>query len=384
MHIAYGFGHDTYHIKPESYHSVKELLSIMLKRFLTIAVIVLGMILVSAVVAQDTPAVSQLNGSGATFPLTLYNAWNRDYAARFGVQVNYAGGGSGRGQRDILSGVVDFGGTDSFLTDGQMANSRCGRILHVPAALGGIAIIYNLPEIGTQRLNLRGNEIAKIYLGEITRWNDPLLTAENPQLASVDREITPIFRADSSGTTFNFTVFLASENANWGTARVGQSINWLRGQSAQGNPGVANLVGVTPGAIGYVEVSFIGRLQFAAIKNPTGGFVLPTTEAVSGAAEGVEIPEDTRIVLIYRSANPNAYPISTFTWLMVCQNQSDAGRAREIARYLWWAVTEGQSYTARLGYAPLPRRVVELAKASILSINNPDGSQALPTSIATR
>jgi phosphate transport system substrate-binding protein len=193
-----------------------------------------------------------------------------------------------------------------------------------------------------------------------------------------------VFRADSSGTTFNFTVFLASENADWGRARIGQSINWLRGQSAQGNPGVANLVRVSPGSIGYVELSFVGDLDYAAIKNPTGGFIVPTPESISLAAEGVDIPADTRIILIYRSSNPNAYPISTFTWLMTCQNQSDFGRAREIARYLWWAVTEGQSYTANLGYAPLPRRVVNQAQRIILSINNPDGTQALPTSIATR
>lgn len=358
----------------------------MLKRLMSVVVLMLALVLVSGAAAQDGPAVTQLNASGATFPLNLYNAWNADYAAKFGVQVNYAGGGSGRGQRDILANVVDFAGTDSFLTDGRIgSDSRCGKIVHVPTALGGVAIIYNIPEIaGGTRLKLRGNELAKIYLGEITRWNDPLLVNLNPQLADINQDIIPVFRADSSGTTFNFTVFLASENQNWGRARIGQSINWPVGQSAQGNPGVANLVQTTTYSIGYVELSFVGDLDYASIKNPTGDFIVPTSESVSLAAEGVEIPADTRIVLIYRSSNPRAYPISTFTWLMVCQNQSDAGRAREIARYLWWAVTEGQSYTARLGYAPLPPRVVTLAKNIILSINNPDGTQALPTSIATR
>lgn len=357
----------------------------MFKRVVLFTLIILSLVAVSGVIAQDAPAVTQLNASGATFPLNLYNAWNADYASQFGVQVNYAGGGSGRGQRDILSGVVDFAGTDSFLTDGQIATSRCGNIVHVPTALGGIAIIYNIPELaGQERLRLRGNEIAKIYLGEITRWNDPLLVALSPQLANVDREILPVFRADSSGTTFNFTVFLASENANWGRSRIGQSINWLRGQSAQGNPGVANLVSVSPGAIGYVELSFVGNLDYAAIKNPTGDYIVPTPESISLAAQGVAIPDDTRIVLIYRSSNPNAYPISTFTWLMTCQNQSDPARAREITRYLWWAVTSGQRYTSDLGYAPLPQNVVRQAQRIILSINNPDGSQALPTSIATR
>ena len=364
---------------------IKEQHITMLKRFAVVLIFVVALMSVSVILAQDTPAVPQLNASGATFPLTIYNAWNADYAEEFGVQVNYAGGGSGRGQRDIIANVVDFGGTDSFLNDAQLGQARCGRVVHVPTVLGGIAMIYNIPELAGQApLQLRGNEIAKIYLNEITRWNDPLLVALNPQLASIDREILPVFRADSSGTTFNFTVFLYSENANWGQFRVGQAINWLRGQSAQGNPGVAGLVNASPYSLGYVELSFVGDLDYAAIKNPTGGFILPTPESISLAAEGVDIPADTRIVLIYRSSNPEAYPISTFTWLVACQNQANAGRAREITRYLWWATHEGQSYAAGLDYAPLPSRVVALAEANILSINNPDGSQALPTSIASR
>lgn len=357
-----------------------------MKRITLLAVILAALALfTSAALAQEPvtgpyPGESQqLNGSGATFPLTIYNAWNADYRNLTGVQVNYAGGGSGRGQRDIISGVVDFGGTDQFLHDGQLAQASCP-LVHVPMVTGGIVMIYNIPELrGQTPLNLRGNEIAKIYLGQITRWNDPLLVELNPQLAGVDQAILPVFRADASGTTFNFTYFLASENQQWlNDRRVGSSINWLAGQSAQGNPGVANLVSASAYSLGYVELSFVGSLDYANIKNPTGGFVRATPNTIARAAEGVALPADSRIVLIYRSGDPEAYPISTFTWLMTCRTQRDAARGRALARYLYWAVTSGQSYAAGLGYAPLSDAAQSLAIGIISSITLPDGSRALP------
>lgn len=314
-----------------------------------------------------------LNASGATFPLPLYNSWNADYVGVTGVQINYAGGGSGRGIREITSSVVDFAGSDSFLSGSQEAAVKCGPVVHIASTMGGIVPLYNLPGFeGT--LNLTANNIAKIYLGEIKGWNDPILIENNPGLASIAQPITPVFRSDGSGTTDNYSYFLSRED---GRIRPGTTVNFLAGIGAAGNQGVADQVKNTPFSIGYVELAFAQGSTYAAVKNGAGKFVKADAASIAAAATGVSVPATTKIRLIYASANAKAYPITTFTWIITCTNQSDPAKALAIARYLWWITHDGQARATDLGYAPLPANVVKLNEANIKKINV-GGTQALP------
>ncbi|MFN8421486.1 MAG: phosphate ABC transporter substrate-binding protein PstS [Anaerolineae bacterium] len=261
----------------------------------------------------------RLNASGATFPLELYKKWIEEYYNLTGVEINYAGGGSGQGKKDIAAEAVDFAGSDSIMKDEEISAATGGNILHIATTMGAIVPVYNIPELqGKDPVKLTGENLANIYLGKITKWNDAALVADNPDLANVDADILPVYRSDGSGTTNNFTIYLSSQSQEWAdTIKSGNTVQWPYGIGANGNPGVASEVGQTEYSIGYVELAFAKDLQAAQVKNAAGAFVTASAESVSAAAKGVELPDDMRIVIIGKSTDEAAWPISTFTWLLV-------------------------------------------------------------------
>ncbi len=325
----------------------------------------------------------KLSASGATFPLPLYQSWAKTYKDLTGVEINYAGGGSGQGVNDISAQAVDFAGSDSFLKDDQLKAAKGGDLVHIPTCIGAIVPVYNIPELKDKDpLKFTGDTIAGIYLGEITKWNDPKLVADNPDLANIDQDIAPVYRSDGSGTTANFTTYLSLVNKTWADkVKSGKTVNWPTGTGANGNPGVANQVQQTEYSIGYVELSFAKGLQAGLVKNGNGKFVAATADTISASMQNVKVPADLRITLIGNS-NPDAYPIVSMTWLLVYTNQTDAAKGLALTRFLWWATHDGQKYNADLGYAPLPEEVLKLTEANILKIQV-NGKQALPDTVAT-
>lgn len=302
-----------------------------------------------------------INGAGATFPYPIYSKWFDVYSkinpdARF----NYQSIGSGGGIKQISSGTVDFGATDGPMTDQQLADAP-GRLFHIPTVMGAVAIAYNLPGVD-KGLKMSPDVVADIYLGKISKWNDPRITSLNPGVQIPDLSIMVARRSDGSGTTFIFVDYLCSISAEW-KLKIGKgtSVNWPVGLGGKGNEGVAGIVKQTPGSIGYVELSYAikNKLAHASIQNQSGNFIEPSIESTSKAAAGVTIPSDFRVSLV-NSANPEAYPISGFTWLLIYKNQKDAVRGKMIVEFVRWAVHEGQKYAPELLYAPLPTDVVTM------------------------
>lgn len=306
-----------------------------------------------------------LNGAGATFPAVLYTRWVAEYQALTGVSINYQAIGSGGGIRSITDMTVDFGATDGPMTDDQLAAAP-GNIFHIPTALGAVVPVYNIPELplGSEPLRFTPETLAGIYLGQIFMWNDPLLVADNPQLAGVERYIIVVRRSDGSGTTNIWTSYLAAVSQEWAdTVGAANSVAWPVGIGGQGNSGVAGVVSQTPDSLGYVELAYAQQngLTFGSVRNSAGNDITATTESVSLAAAGVELPEDMRVKLV----NPDgedAYPIAGFTWILVYENQTDPGIALALVRFLWWGTHDGQQFNADLGYAPLPAVAVTAAE----------------------
>lgn len=313
-----------------------------------------------------------LTGAGATFPYPLYAKWFDVYAQKTGVRINYQSIGSGGGIRQLLEGTVDFGASDAPMTDDQLAKAP-GKILHIPTVLGAVVIIYNLPDIGGT-LRLSPDALAAIYLGEVKRWNDPRLAAENPGLKLPDMPIAVVYRSDGSGTTFVFTDYLSTVSPAW-KARVGKgtSVSWPVGIGSKGNEGVAGQVKQTPGAIGYVEVAYAvqNRLPYAHLRNRAGNYVEPSLDHITAAAAGAAeaLPEDLRVSIV-DAPGPNSYPISAFTYILVYQEQKDAAKGRALVEFLRWALTDGQAYAKDLLYAPLPEAVRAKALAKVKTVSH--------------
>lgn len=325
----------------------------------------------SAMRAAEPAKSVNLTGAGATFQFPLMSKWAAEYAKALpNVRINYQSIGSGGGIRQITARTVQFGATDGPMTDTQLAEAR-DPILHVPVTLGAVAVAVHLPEV-TRTLDLSGPVLADIFLGRITKWNDPAIAATNPDVALPDRPITVVHRSDGSGTTFIFVDFLAGVSPEW-KERVGvaTSVNWPAGLGGKGNEGVAGSVKQTPGAIGYVELTYAlqNGIPTARVKNPAGEFVAPSVDAVTKAAAGASanLPEDLR-VSITNAPGAGAYPISGFSWVLVYREQQDCDMASALARFLWWGVHEGQAYSTPLHYAPLPAGVVARCEAKLRSI----------------
>ena len=299
-----------------------------------------------------------LTGAGATFPAPLYSKWFADYAAASGVKINYQSIGSGGGIRQLSEGTVDFGASDSPMKDDEIAKAK-GPVMHFPTVLGAVAITYNLPDV-TTALKLSGPVLADIFAGRITKWNDPKIAAINAGVKLPATDVLVVHRSDGSGTTFVFTDYLSTVSPAWssGPGR-GKEVPWPVGLGGKGNDGVAGQVKQTPGAIGYVELAYArqNQLAYASIRNAAGNFVAPSPEGMTAAAAGVaeRLPANTDYRLsIVNAAGPNAYPISSFTWILVYQQQTDSVKGRKLKDFMKWALTEGEKQASALDYAPLP------------------------------
>jgi phosphate transport system substrate-binding protein len=309
-----------------------------------------------------------LIGAGASFPYPLYSKWFSEYAkVNPGIQISYQSIGSGGGIQQLKAGTVDFGASDAPLSD-EEATSMPGPVMHIPTVAGAVAVAYNLSGL-KQPLKLDGPTLAAIYSGEVRRWTDQRIAALNPAEKLPDLAITVVHRSDGSGTSYLFTSYLAAVSKDW-SAKVGagKSVNWPTGVGAKGNEGVTGVVKQTPGAIGYLELAYAKQnaLPVAHLKNAAGEFVEPTvastTAAAAGAAETME--EDVRVSLI-NSPAPGAYPIAGFTYLLVYQQQTDQKKAEALARFLLWALKDGQLLAPPLLYAPLPEQVIKIDDSAV-------------------
>ncbi|MBU6410993.1 MAG: phosphate ABC transporter substrate-binding protein PstS, partial [Verrucomicrobia bacterium] len=286
-----------------------------------------------------------------------------------GVQFNYQSIGSGGGQHLLLNRTVDFGASDAYMTDQAMAGAP-GKILHVPVVCGGVAIAYNLP--GVPHLKLDGRTLANIFLGKITKWNDPAIAGQNPGVQLPAMPIIPVHRTEGSGTTWIFTGYLSSISPEW-KSQVGHSVsvNWPSGVGlgAKGSEGVAGQVRQLPGAICYVELAYAiqTHMSYAAMKNAAGRYTLPTLEAVSAALSTAHVPPDFRFEFP-NPPGPKVYPICGVSWVLVYQHPDDAKRAKGLVKFLRWAVTDGQKITPSLDYAPLPPNVQKQILAELDTI----------------
>jgi len=310
-----------------------------------------------------------INGAGATFPYPIYSKWFDEYAKiNPGVTFNYQSIGSGGGIKQITAKTVDFGASDGPMTQDQLTAAP-GRIYHIPTVMGADVLSYNLPGV-TTGLKLTGDIIADIYLGKITKWSDPRIVAENSGVNIPDQGIVVVHRSDGSGTTYIFVDYLSSVSPQWkGKVGKGTSVNWPVGLGGKGNEGVAGLVKQTPGAIGYVELAYAKQndLPYAFVKNSSGNYIEPTIDSTSKAAEGVSIASDFRVSIV-NSSNPQAYPIASFTWLLIYKQMDDHVKGEAIVNFIKWAITDGQKYCESLDYAPLPANVVELIQEKLKQV----------------
>ncbi len=337
----------------------------MKKIFFAARVIAVGLI---AGIAANASATTTLNGAGATFPFPLYSKWSFEYGkTNSDVHINYQSIGSGGGIRQITERTVDFGASDSPMTDEQLDKAP-GKLVHIPTTLGAVVIAYNLP--GAGELKLTSEVIAGIYLGEITKWNDKRIADLNAGAALPATDIAIVHRSDGSGTTGVFTDYLSKVNAGWKSkVGAGNAVQWPVGIGAKGNEGVSGALKTTPGAVGYIELAFAvqNKMTFATVKNSAGSFVKASTDSVSAAAQTATIPDDYR-VSITNPPGAGSYPISSFTYLLVYQDAQDANKGEALAKFLWWAIHDGQKFAAPLSYAALPPALQKKVEATLQSL----------------
>jgi phosphate transport system substrate-binding protein len=305
--------------------------------------------------ANSAPSQMLINGAGSSFDNPAFIKWFEVYAAgNPGIQFNYQSIGSGGGQKQLLNQTVDFGASDAPMSDTSMAGAP-GKILHLPIVAGGVAVIYNIP--GDPKLKLDGDTLASIYLGNITKWNDPKIAALNPGVNLPDLAIIPVHRSDGSGTTFIFTDYLTAVNDAWaGSIKKGTAVQWPSGIGigAKGSEGVAGQVRQLSGAIGYAELAYAdqNKIPYADMKNAAGKFIPPAPDSVSAALATAKIPDDFRFSMV-NAPGDNAYPIAGPSWILIYQKQ-DGDRGKALVSFLKWAITDGQKISPSLDYAPLP------------------------------
>ena len=312
----------------------------------------------------------ELSGAGATFPLPFYNVVFENFSQVNGDVVAYGGIGSGGGVRNLRDKIVDFAGSDAFLSDKELV--EMAPVVHIPTCMGAVVVAYNLD--GVDELKLSGEVVADIFAGNIKMWNDERLAALNPDVTLPAEAIIPVFRSDGSGTTFVFTDYLTKVSPEWNEKYgAGKSVNFPSGQAAKGNPGVAGVIKQTKNSIGYVgsEYAFAQKIPYACIQNARGEFVLPSSATISAAASG-EIPADTRCSITNADA-AGAYPISTFTWMIIYKEQNYSDRSKEQAvatlDLLQYILSdEAQNITSEVHYAPLPAKAKELSKTNLKTV----------------
>jgi phosphate transport system substrate-binding protein len=316
-----------------------------------------------------------INGAGASFPYPIYSKWFNEYAKLHpDVQINYQSIGSGGGIRQVTEGTVDFGASDGPMNDEQLQDFQKKRgtgVLHFPTVLGAVVVTYSIPGV-SEALNLTSNAIVDIFLGKIAKWDDPAIKATNPKVKLPGADIVVIHRSDGSGTSYCLTDFLSKVSEEW-KSRVGKgtSVNWPAGLGGKGNEGVAGQVKQTAGSIGYVELIYAlqNQLPYANVKNSAGHFVKPdlasTTAAAASAAKSM--PADFR-VSITNAPGKDAYPISTFTWLLIPENIQDKAKHKAMTEFLHWMLSTGQNLAESLSYARLPKEVVAQEEKAIAKV----------------
>jgi phosphate transport system substrate-binding protein len=335
-------------------------------------VTILSALLVAGISGEIVLArATQINGAGATFPFPIYSKWFSEYNKLHpDVQINYQSLGSGAGIRQMTAQTVFFGASDGPMTDEQL-RAAPGRILHFPTVLGAVVPIYNIEGVSAE-LKFTGPLLADIFMGKVAKWNDPAIARLNPGVSLPADDITVVHRSDGSGTTYIFCDYLGKISPEW-KKKVGiaTSVNWPAGLGGKGNEGVSGLVKQSPGAIGYVELIYAlqTRISYGSVQNMAGAFVRATPDGVTAAASGaaIQMPADFR-VSITNAPGRDAYPISSFTWLLFYESPKDKQAAKTMVDFMRWALTDGQKYCKDLGYAPLPDGVVKLELEALKKI----------------
>ncbi|MGA9497248.1 MAG: phosphate ABC transporter substrate-binding protein PstS [Terriglobales bacterium] len=331
----------------------------------------IALLLAGLVLALPLMGRTQLNGAGATFPYPMYSKWFSEYNKLHpDVQINYQSIGSGGGIRQVLAGTVDFGASDGPMSDEQLKEAKT-KILHIPTVLGADVPAYNVPGISGE-VKFTPEALAGIFLGKIQKWNDPALTQVNPGVKFPDKAIIVVHRSDGSGTTYIFTDYLSKVSKEWeATVGKGTSVKWPVGLGGKGNEGVAGQIRQLEGSIGYVELIYAveNKITYGSVKNAAGNFVKASLDGVTEAAASVKtMPADFR-VSITNAPGKAAYPISSFTWLLIPEQAQDPKKGKIIADFLNWMLTDGQKMTSQLSYAPLPANVVDKVKAAVKQVH---------------
>ena len=318
-----------------------------------------------------------LTGAGATFPAPIYTKWLDSYNQITGVQINYQAVGSGGGIKSFTDKTVDFGASDVPLTDDQLGANPTGLYM-IPMVMGAVVPTYNIPNV-TAALKLTPDALAGIFLGTITKWNDPRIASENAGVPLPDLAITTVHRSDGSGTTGVFTDYLSKVSPDW-KAKVGSatSVNWPNGLGGSGNAGVAGTVKSTPGSIGYVELIYAiqNKIGYGVVKNAAGKYVEASLDSTTKAADGFVPPDWGSLkgqqakISITNSSNADAWPISTFTYLLIAKDVADKAKATAILRFAWYGTHEGQTFAKDLGFAPLPANVVTSAETALKAVTS--------------
>jgi phosphate transport system substrate-binding protein len=327
--------------------------------------------LASAALGAGVSAAVKINGAGATFPYPIYSKWFAEYNKLHpDVEINYQSIGSGGGIRQIQAQTVFFGATDGPMTPEQLQGAPA-KILHFPTVLGAVVPVYNIPNLRTE-LKFSGPVLADIFLGKITKWNDPAIAKLNAGVSLPGTDITVVHRAEASGTSYIWVDYLSKTSEEFKKkVGVNTQVNWPTGVGGRGNEGVSALVTQTPGSLGYVELIYAlqNKISFGTVQNMDGEFVKATVESVTAAAAAAakQMPADFR-VSITNAPGKGVYPISSFTWLLLYENPKDKAMAKVMLDFMKWALTDGQKYCAELGYAPLPADVVKLETAALAKI----------------
>jgi phosphate transport system substrate-binding protein len=314
-----------------------------------------------------------LTGAGATFPYPLYSKWISEYnKLNPEVKINYQSIGSGGGIRQVTATTVDFGATDAPMKEDE-AKQAPGKLFHIPATIGAVVVAYHLPEV-TGALKLSPEVLVGIYSGKIKKWNDPQLKADNADAKLPEKDISVVYRSDGSGTTAVFTDYLGSVSPEWKEkVGVGKVVTWPTGLGAKGNEGVTGQLKTTPYTIGYIERAYASqnKLTMAELKNKAGKFVAPSIEAMSAAADAVDMPDEL-FVSLANAKGEAAYPITSYSYLLVYENAKDAVKGEALAKYVWWGLHDGQRFAKDLDYAPIPAKVLAKIEVRLKELRSGD------------
>src|SRR3954466_106043 len=338
----------------------------------------LVLLLVCVLLAMPVLSQTTLNGAGATFPYPIYSKWFSEYRKLHSeVQINYQSIGSGGGIRQVTAGTVDFGASDMPMTDKQLAEFK-GKILNLPTVLGAVVPAYNVPGV-TEALKFTPEALSGIFLGKISKWNDKAIASANPGVNLPNNDIILVHRSDGSGTSFIFTDYLSKVSPEWkSSVGADTSVKWPIGMGGKGNEGVAGMIRQLQGSIGYVELIYAlqNKIPYGSVRNASGNFVRASLESVTAAAASApKMPADFR-VSITNAPGKDAYPISSFTWLLIPVQSKDAARGKILSDFLNWMVTDGQQMTTALSYAPLPEGVIAKVKEAIKQVKAKAGQSA--------